>query len=302
MEETLIAELPEIGIGLSDWAPRYDLVLCDVWGVLHNGVRYFEGTVDVLRRFRALGKTVILLSNAPVPHDRVRLRLDGVGVPRDVYDAIVTSGDVTVDLIVEAGCPSHFNIGPPAEDALYREAARVGPRAPRSVSIEAAELAVCVGLDETGEEPQDYDGALEQMRARDLILVCANPDIVVEVGDDLVYCAGAIAERYEAIGGRVVHAGKPHAAIYAKATRLAKTVRGDTPRTRILAIGDAMMTDVAGARRQGIASIFVTTGVHRAAIHRDGDVATVDARMLADFLDGFELWPTAALPALVWDA
>ena len=164
-----------------------------------------------------------------------------------------------------------------------------------------ASLAVCLGLDDTGSLPADYDGLLARLRQRDLKLICANPDIVVEVGDQLVFCAGAIAERFAALGGTVVHTGKPHAAIYERAIAMAETIGGRAiSRSRMLAIGDALATDVAGAVGQEIASVFVTTGIHRAELHGSDEDPTLHPSVLARFLDGSAAKPYAALPSLVW--
>ncbi len=289
---------PRLDRGLADLAPAYDLLLCDVWGVVHNGVVHHAAAVDALRRFRRGGGSVVLVTNAPAPASQVQRRLDKLAVPRDAYDAIATSGDVTIAMIVAAGCPPLVSIGPGGEYAIYTEAARVGSRAPRIVPIEDAEMAICIGLDETGERPEDYDATLRALRDRDLALVCANPDIVVEVGDTLVFCAGAIAERYAAIGGTVIQAGKPYPPIYERALALAVALRGPIDPARILAIGDAVHTDMKGAARMGYGSLLITSGIHRARLHGGG--TTLDAAALAQFLDETSVRPTAALPALAW--
>ena len=299
--------LPRLDVDLGEIAPSFDLILCDVWGVVHNGVRHHPLAVDALRRFRRGGGTVVLVTNAPAPAGQVRARLNRLSVPDDAYDAIATSGDVTVAMMVEAGCPPVLGIGPGDESSLYQEAGRIGPRAPRLVGVEEAAMAICVGLDATGDRPEDYDHILRALRARDLDLVCANPDIVVEVGDVLIPCAGAIAERYEAIGGRVIHAGKPFPPIYALALALARGATGADgskrptfARDRIMAIGDAMHTDVRGAINEGFASIFITEGIHRAALHGGGRASALDAAALGRFLCGYDVAPTAAMPVLRW--
>ena len=297
---TSTPKMPRLDLGLADLAPDFDLILCDVWGVVHNGVRYNPAAVEALRNFRAGGGTVVLVTNAPAPHAQVVRRLDSLHVPPDSYDDIATSGDVTIAMIVAAGCPPLFNIGPGGEVALYTEAARIGPRAPNRVGIGAAELAICVGLDETGERPEDYDDILRGLRDRNLDLVCANPDIVVEMGDELVFCAGAIAARYAAIGGTVIQAGKPFPPIYERAIALASARRGEIPKRRILAIGDAMHTDMKGAHDQGLAALFVTTGIHRGALHRDGHGSAIDPEALGRLLADYDARPLAALPFLTW--
>ena len=288
---------PRLDAGLAELAAAYDLVLCDVWGVVHNGVAHHAPAVDALRRFRRGGGTVILITNAPAPAAQVERRLDNLAVPRDAYDGIATSGEVTIAMIVAAGCPPLFSIGPGSDYAIYREAARLGPRAPEIVPVADAEMAVCIGLDQTGDRAEDYDGTLAALRAKELDLVCANPDLVVEVGDTLVTCAGAIAARYAAIGGTVIQAGKPFPAIYERALALAEAVRGATPIRRVLAIGDAIHTDIAGARTMGFDSLLITSGIHRARLHPAGDL---DESALDRFLADAELQPTAALPALSW--
>ena len=287
---------------LADLAPAYDLVLCDVWGVVHNGVAHHPSAVEALRRYRHDGGRVVLVTNAPAPASQVQRRLDRLAVPRDAYDAIATSGDVTIAMIVEAGCPPLFSIGPGGEYALYTEAARLGPRKPALVPIAAAEMAICIGLDETGDEPEAYDASLAALRARDLELVCANPDIVVEVGDTLVYCAGAIAERYAAIGGRVVQAGKPFPAIYARALALAAEHGDIAAPARVLAIGDALHTDIAGAQRMGFASLLVTSGIHRDRLHAGDRTSALDLAALRGLLAERDARPMFVASNLAWSA
>ena len=294
--------LPRLDAGLATLTAQKDLILCDVWGVIHNGVRHHERAVDALCRFRRRGGTVILLTNAPAPQAQVRARLDGLGVSRDAFDRIATSGDVTVATLVAAGCPPVFNIGPSEDVAIYQEAARLGPRFPAQVAIESAALAICIGLDSTGERPEDYDAILRRLRARDLKLICANPDLVVEVGDRLVYCAGMVAERYAALGGTVVHAGKPFPAIYARALAMAEAIRGGpTAPSRILAVGDAVRTDIAGAADQGIDAVLITAGIHRARLHGTSGHSALDEAALAQFLGESAARPVAAMSALSWD-
>ena len=285
--------------GLADLASSYDLVLCDVWGVVHNGVAHHAAAVDALRRFRQGGGRVALVTNAPAPAAQVQRRLDRLAVPRDAYDAISTSGDVTIAAIVAAGCPPLFSIGPGGEFALYKEAGRLGPRAPELVGIETAALAICIGPDETGPAPEDYDAKLAALKARDLEMICANPDIVVELGDTLEYCAGAIAQRFEAIGGRVTQAGKPYPAIYERALALA--AEAGVARQRVLAIGDATHTDIAGAVRMGFDSVLVTSGIHRAKLHVGARGSAIDEAGLQQFLDEAVARPTYVMPDLIWD-
>ncbi len=292
---------PLLDHGLADLAGRYDLLMCDVWGVLHNGVAHHPRAVDALQRFRRGGGTVVLVTNAPAPARNVVRRLDNLGVAGDSYDAVATSGDVTTAMIVAADCPPLLHIGPERELEIYADAGRLGARRPRLVDVEEAELVVAVSpSEEIGPEPQAYDPLLRAARARDLTMICANPDLVVEVGDRLHTCAGAIAQRYEAMGGKVVQAGKPFPPIYERALDLARTRAGTVAPSRILAIGDAMHTDMAGAANQGYDGLFITSGIHRATLHGVARHDPLDRLALEQFLDGRGLRPFAALPALSW--
>ena len=209
------------------------------------------------------------MTNSPNPSRIVAAQLARLGVPRKAYDAIVSSGDVTVSLLVERAAGGLFHLGPPDEIALFEEVLALRGVAPRLVPLKQADFVLCTGLaDPWHEAPADYDAILAAMRARNLELICANPDIVVEDGGKLFYCAGAIAERYAGAGGKVIQAGKPFAPIFARALELA---RGPGPKTidraRVLVIGDAMRTDIKGAHDQGFDSLFVTSGIHRKELH-----------------------------------
>ncbi len=292
---------PRLDQGLAALTADKDLVLCDVWGVIHNGVVAYEAAVDALRRFRWAGGTVVLVTNAPVPAASVRARLDRLEIGRDAYDDIATAGDVAISTLAAEGCPPIFNIGPAEDVAIYRELARISGHEPALVDVDGAALAVCLGLDHTGVRPEDYDDVLARLKTRNLRMICANPDIVVEVGDDLIYCAGAIAERYERIGGDVVQTGKPHAAIYERAYDLAAKVAGPIERSRVLAIGDAVATDLAGAAGQGIAAAFITAGIHRAELHGPLGDQPLDRSALALLLGSRGAAPEAALTRLTWE-
>lgn len=235
----------------------HDVILCDVWGVLHNGVAAWPEAVAALRRCRAAGATVILITNAPRPNPPVRAQLARLGVSDDAYDDVVTSGDVTRALIAEGPCKV-FHIGPDMDLPIF-----AGLDVELVEDFEASGV-VCTGLynDET-ESPADYGDLLARLRSRDLPMICANPDIVVERGHRLIYCAGAIAREYAQLGGRTLIAGKPHRPIYEEALRLAALVRGGpVDRSRALAIGDGGTTDVKGAIDNGIDLLFITDGIH----------------------------------------
>ena len=208
----------------------------------------------------------MLVSNAPRPNaldpPSRSLRL---GVSPDAFDAIVTSGDVAIGLIAERGAAPVHHIGPQRDLSLFEAAAaRAGAR-PVLVGVEEAAYVLCTGLfDDEVETPDDYAERLSAMAARGLPFICANPDLVVHRGADLIYCAGALAQAYEALGGKTIYAGKPHAPIYDAALAAAgAALKAPLARSRVLAIGDAMRTDIAGAAGQGLDALFVTAGIHR---------------------------------------
>jgi HAD superfamily hydrolase (TIGR01459 family) len=286
--------------GLSAIAANYDVVLSDIWGVVHNGRESFAAATDALARFRRQGGTVVLITNAPRPNAPIRAQLAHLKVPLDAYDDIVTSGDVTIGLIVARGAAPVHHIGPQRDLSLFAAAAESsGAAPPPLVSLDEADYVLCTGLfDDEHEVPSDYDAAFATMLKRKLPLICANPDLVVQRGDDLIYCAGALAQRYEEMGGEAIYAGKPHPPIYAQALGLATALRGrSAPDARILAIGDAMHTDVAGAVKRGIDILFVTAGIHGEELQGEGPMA---AAALEQFSTRHGLWPKAAMRDLVW--
>ena len=240
-------------------ASRYDVLLCDVWGVVHNGVAAFPEAGDALARFRAGGGTVIFITNAPYPAHAVQRFLDRLGVRGDSYDAITSSGDVTRGVVETRLADRVFHLGPPRDRPIF--AGLEVNFAP----VETADYVVCSGLfDDTIETPENYREMLALMRRRSLFMVCANPDVVVERGDTLVYCAGALADAYVALGGEALYCGKPHAPIYEAALNQAAAFRGSEmpPLARVLAIGDSVRTDLAGATAFGVDFLFVISGLH----------------------------------------
>jgi HAD superfamily hydrolase (TIGR01459 family) len=243
---------------LQDLVDGVDVVLSDIWGVVHNGLESFPEACGALHTFRSRGGTVIMITNAPRPADSVQRQLRKLGVADDTYDAIVSSGDLTRHYV--AGHPGGkvFWVGPERDSSIYRGLdLTLGP-------IEEADYIVCTGLfDDETETAEDYRGTMLQARERQLPLICANPDIVVERGDRLIFCAGAIAELYRELGGEVIFYGKPHRPIYDRAMELATQRRGRAiPLDRVLAIGDSVRTDLAGAHGFGIDCLFVTRGIH----------------------------------------
>jgi HAD superfamily hydrolase (TIGR01459 family) len=235
-----------------------EVILSDIWGVVHNGLEAFPEACAALHAFRQRGGTVILITNAPRPADSVQRQLRKLGVADDTYDAIVSSGDLTRHFV--AGHPGKriFWLGPETDGSIHRGLD------PVSAPLEQADYIVCTGLfDDETETPEDYRDMMQQALARKLPLICANPDIVVERGDRLIYCAGAIAELYRELGGEVIFYGKPHRPIYERAMELATERRGrPTSLDRVLAIGDSVRTDLTGALGFGIDCLFVTRGIH----------------------------------------
>ena len=223
-------------------AVRYDVVLCDVWGVVHNSLVAFAEAGEALARFRARGGAVVLITNAPRPGAVVKRQLDRLGVPHAAYDAIVSSGDVT-RRIIAARRGALYHLGPERDRPLFEGLAAA------FAGAEDADFVVCTGLfNDEGETPEDYRPLLERLRARKLAMICANPDLVVARGTKLIYCAGALADLYTTLGGEVVYAGKPHRPIYEDALAMAAARGCRAPLERVLAIGDSIRTDLAGDR------------------------------------------------------
>jgi len=272
---------------LGTLAGRYDTLLCDVWGVIHNGRESFPAACEALIRWRAEVGPVVLISNAPRPEGSVAVQLDGLGVPRAAWSAVVTSGDVSRGLLAARAPGPAFRIGPAKDDPLYEGLglAFSGPE-------EAAFVACSGPNDEDVETPEDYRAVLTLAAGRSLEMICANPDLVVQRGNALIYCAGALAGLYEDLGGRVIQAGKPFAPIY----DLALARAGGPDRARVLTIGDGLLTDLAGARAQNLSALFVADGVHAAdALDASG---RVDEAGLARLLAAAP--PAYAIAALRW--
>jgi HAD superfamily hydrolase (TIGR01459 family) len=287
--------VPPVLTSAGDLLSRYDVAFCDVWGVVHNGLTAFPRACEALARFRRSGGTVVLVSNAPVPRDQVAAMLTSRSVPRDTYDAIVSSGDIALTRIDAAGHQALYCIGPHDRDSALFD--RVGNR--RATSLQAADAILCSGLaDDRNETAQTYRPMLEAALSRNLPFVCANPDLVVDVGGRLYLCAGAIAEVYEAMGGEVYWAGKPHASAYGTALATAQDLRGQTVSpSRIIAIGDAVRTDLKAAQGAGVDALFIASGIHR---HEAMAGEEIDPARLASL---FQLSPApaiGAMPYLAW--
>ena len=274
-------------------ARDYDVLLCDVWGVVHNGVTAHAAACDALQRFRAGGGTVILVTNAPRPGAAVQRVIDGFGVPRDAYDAITSSGDVTRGVVESRLSERLFHLGPERDLPIF-----AGLEV-RFAPVETADYVVCSGLfDDTTETPESYRDMLAFMHERSLFMVCANPDIVVERGDTLVYCAGALADAYVAIGGHALYCGKPHAPIYDVALAKAAALRGaPLPLKRVLAIGNSVRTDLKGAASFGVDSVFVISGIHAEEL---GGRDAPDVKALNATFAAAGVAPKAVTRGLAW--
>lgn len=265
--------------------------LVDIWGVMHNGVAPFEGAMTACQTFRDQGGIVLLLSNAPRPRQAVMDQLDRIGVPRASYDSILSSGDAAQMLIQDLGPVPVFHIGPTRDLTLYD-----GFQGERTSNENAAEAIVCTGLfDDETETPNDYTQLLTHFAGRELAMICANPDNRVDRGGKLVYCAGALAQAYQRMGGTVHYAGKPYSPIYVQAMGLlSERAQRPLKPSDVLAIGDGVHTDIEGAGRAGIDAVFVASRVHI-----DGD--KLNARILSDVFGNASVTPPiAAMSGLVW--
>jgi HAD superfamily hydrolase (TIGR01459 family) len=286
---------PEIITGLSAVADRYDVVLCDVWGVIHNGRESFTAACDALVRFRERRGPVVLISNAPRPSHAVLSQLEALGVPREAWSAFVTSGDATRALLSDRAPGAVWAIGTEADKPLYDglDLTFAGP--------DDAAFISCTGLeDDEAQTPEDYRASLAVAAERKLPMICANPDRRVHRGTKLIWCAGGLADLYEALGGGpVVMAGKPYAAIYDLALREARSLSGgDLDRRRVLCIGDGGQTDLLGANNQDLDVLFVAGGLHgERVLNAEGGL---EAGRLSDWLAGAGVSAASAIQALVW--
>jgi HAD superfamily hydrolase (TIGR01459 family) len=277
----ILASIRSLAIGSEAW-------IVDIWGVMHNGARAFQVAADACRTFRQQGGTVLLLSNAPRPFTAVVSQLDGLGVARAAYDAGVTSGDVARQMIATWQGQPLLHIGPARDRGLFDGLTLDFTDARR------AEVIVCSGLfDDNKETPQDYAARFADLIARRVPMICANPDLVVERGDRLVYCAGALAAEYAAMGGEVSYAGKPHWPVYERALALLDELRGQpTAKERVLAIGDGIETDLRGAHIAGLRSVFIASAIHAP----EG----LNSAALGKLFQARPFAPIAALAALAW--
>lgn len=280
---------PQFIDGVQSIAKQYDALLCDAWGVIHNGVELFPGAADAMMRFRENGRAIVILTNAPRPSSIIPAQLDRLGLPREAYDAVITSGDATRAEIERRLPAPAYRIGPEKDDPLF-EGLDI-----EFAPLEKATFIICTGLqDDHREAPEDYHDVLARAVRRNLPMICANPDIVVNWGGRMIWCAGALAEIYAGLGGEVVYGGKPHAPIYRLARAAVADVLGAAPdKSRILAIGDGVKTDIAGANKEGVDAIFVAGD---GGIHEGG----ADPEIIRTRLDDAGVHVVAVTKALKW--
>jgi len=267
---------PDFPAGLAEIADRYDTILCDVWGVIHNGRAAFADACEALVKFRAGGGQVSLITNAPVPEAQVVRYFEPLGVPAAAFDACVSSGDATrAELAARTGVTVWRMGGDEGweHDRFLYEGLNL-----RFIDNDSAELLLCIGLrDQVNDRPEDYREELRRAVARGLPMLCANPDKQVRVGGRLHWCAGALAAIYEELGGEVIYPGKPFAPIYQLAVRRLTELKSKPE--RILCIGDSPATDVRGARLQGFDSLYVGTGLKQHGANFQAEVTD----LLADY-------------------
>lgn len=292
--------MTEIIASLADVSARYEAVFCDLWGCLHNGVTPYPEAVAALRAYKAAGGTVLLLTNSPRPKSSVIKQLDGLGVPRDCYDEVVSSGDAAQYALVTGAVGRRvFHIGASKDQVFFTDfaedvamiAAKEEPIV--QVALNDADGIVCTGLfDDRTETPDDYSAQLLLAKTRGLPMLCANPDIIVDLGATRIYCAGAIAQAYEEKGGQALYFGKPHPPIYDLARRRlsALMARDDIP---VLCIGDGIATDIQGGQSEGMDTLFVTGGL--AADQFGEDSSNPNKGLLEDWLAEKMLSPTCAI-------
>ncbi len=278
----------------------YDLALVDLWGCLHNGREVHAAAEQALMTFRAGSGRVILLTNAPRTWRTVQARLDQMGLSHEAYDAIVTSGDATQQALFTGAVGRNvWHLGPQKDDDLFTDQPDWAAEHPpiTRVGFDVAEGIVCTGLlDDQTEKPDAYRGKLLSAKTRGLKMLCANPDLVVDYGDTRLYCAGALAQLYEEMGGEALYFGKPHPPIYDLALRVAagKGLRFSTE--RIIAIGDGIATDIRGGQGEGFDTIFITGGL--AAGEFGDDPARPDPARLRDWCARADVTPSFAMGQL----
>ncbi len=273
--------------GLNEIEAAYDAILCDVWGVIHNGRSAFEEACHALAKFRATGKPVCLITNAPVPRAEVIRYFTPLGVPLEAFDDCVSSGDTTRDELIHRQHQRVFLMG--ADRGFDGDRHLWAGLDLDFATINDADYLLCMGMDDNANDnPNDYRSRMQPGIDKGIPMLCANPDIRVRIGDKLVWCAGALAAIYEDMGGEVIYPGKPHAAIY----RAALSRIDQSASSRILCIGDSPGTDMKGAQSQGMHGLYVGTGLKVHGSDFDGEVR--------ELLSSYGVTAHYAMPRLSW--
>ncbi len=290
--------VPPILNGVAALADSYDGYILDLWGVLHDGERPYPGALECLERLLAAGKRVCLLSNAPRRLGPVVGILAGMGIGRDRYHHLMTSGEAAFEALLNRSCAWHaglgracLHLGPEHDRHLFEGL----PGVERVEDPALADFVLNTGPSCYDAPPEDYGPVLEACARRGLPMVCANPDLEVMVGERVVECAGTLARRYAALGGEVRYHGKPHAPVYRRCFDLL----GIEDRRRIVAIGDTLHTDIAGAAAAGIDSVLVTGGILSRTLDIPWGEPPCPTR-LAPMLAADAPRPTAVLARFVW--
>jgi HAD superfamily hydrolase (TIGR01459 family) len=282
--------------GLSDVAGEFDAFILDLWGVVHDGASAYPQSAGTLKSLKAAGKKTLLLSNAPRRAYVLVEAMARMGIPRDLYGEVLSSGEATRDALISRTDPFFA--------ALGRRAYHLGPERDRSVfddtgleivtDTAAADFVVNTGPDGLDDVVEDYRAVLKTVRARNLPMVCANPDMLVIREGRPVVCAGALAREYEGMGGQVAYRGKPDPAVYHLAVQ-----RLGVDRKRIAVVGDALETDVKGARAADLAAIWCTGGIHAEALGVSYGVPA-DPAMAAKLAAHEGQTPQAIIPGFIW--
>lgn len=282
---------PEFPGGLSAIADHYDAILCDVWGVIHNGRRAFDMACQALMRFREAGGAVVLITNAPVPKQQVVQYFDPLGVPPEAFDDCVSSGDATREVLRNRVGEVFWRLG--ADEGFEHDRYLYEGLDLQFGDADTSDTLLCIGLeDQIHDHPEDYRDRLAQAIDRGMTMICANPDIKVRIGERLYWCAGALAKIYEDEGGQVIYPGKPHSAIYDLALSRLRDMGVQPGPGRVLCIGDSPATDMAGAAAHGFDGLYVGTGLRE----HGGDFA----REVKDLLAEYGVGARWAMPGLAW--
>ena len=282
---------------LDDIAAHYDALFCDLWGCVHNGIVPFEEAINALRQFRAKGGQVVLVTNAPRTAQAIKRQLNRIGLPRDTWDSIATSGDSARTALFDGviGRNVYF-IGTQLDQDFLSPQGLINPRVQiNAVPLKQADGILCCGPFDALSPPSVYEAAFKQAISRGLKLLCANPDIVVDQGDTRLWCAGALAQLYTQMGGQSLYFGKPHAPIYALARQCLHSAIAPVLERRILCIGDGMLTDAQGAMHENLDCLFITGGL---AARETKTAHQPDPAALRDFLQKSHCKPTYAIGAL----